>query len=872
MGSAQPTTARYEQQLSRSLTLRGNVLITLSSVTPASSVFIIIPAVLVAVGGASFVAFVAAAIVGVFMAYCYAELSSAFPIAGGEYSFAARVLGKGTGFALFLMNALSLVLIIGVIALGTGEYLSAAWSGGNSKWVGVGVIVFSAVVAVLNIRTNAWVTGTFLVLEMAALVVLTLLGFLNVSRPVSTLFQPQTVGTGGVLVSVGWGLVAAQMAIAIFAYNGYGAAVYFAEETRNAARGIAKAIMWSLAITVAAELIPTTAVLLGAPDLTKLLSDPAPMQYFVTARGGATLNTIVSLAIALAIINAVVAITLQAGRTVYGSARDRAYPDPISNLLSWVHPTLKTPLPATLFVGAAAAIVASVVPLNTLITATGATLVVLYVMVALSAIVGRRNGTTAHAHYKMPAWPLAPVAVIATLGLRHLPAVAGQQVAGHHRRRRPGRRLRLLLRLPVPAAGAPLDHARRPARRARPGGRRRRPDGTHPGDPRPRRRRRGPGVNPQTHSPAGEPRARGLGIPLDGEPGGWNAITDVPGVEVGYHTIIEGDGPLTPGAGPVRTGVTVVHPLGKDKAGVSVPAGWHSFNGNGEMTGTAWLDEAGALSLPVGITNTHAVGPVHRGVIDWAVTRHPHLAQRWLLPVVAETWDGYLNDINGPHVQPAAVVDALDHATSGPLAEGSVGGGTGMNCYAFKGGTGTASRRVQLGHHTYTVGVLTQANFGSRRELVIAGRPVGKLLTDDNPMEDTDWLAPAGAGSCIVVVATDAPLLPGQCKALARRVPLGLARTGTTGSHFSGDLFLAFTTANAGQLDSSIDDATLNGASTRTLQFLPWGAIDPLYEAVVQSVEESVLNVLAASRTMHGRDHHRSPGFPVDRIAELVLR
>ncbi len=414
-GSAQPTTARYEQQLSRSLTLRGNVLITLSSVTPASSVFIIIPAVLVAVGGASFVAFVAAAIVGVFMAYCYAELSSAFPIAGGEYSFAARVLGKGTGFALFLMNALSLVLIIGVIALGTGEYLSAAWSGGNSKWVGVGVIVFSAVVAVLNIRTNAWVTGTFLVLEMAALVVLTLLGFLNVSRPVSTLFQPQTVGTGGVLVSVGWGLVAAQMAIAIFAYNGYGAAVYFAEETRNAARGIAKAIMWSLAITVAAELIPTTAVLLGAPDLTKLLSDPAPMQYFVTARGGATLNTIVSLAIALAIINAVVAITLQAGRTVYGSARDRAYPDPISNLLSWVHPTLKTPLPATLFVGAAAAVVASVVPLNTLITATGATLVVLYVMVALSAIVGRRNGTTAHAHYKMPAWPLAPVAVIATL-------------------------------------------------------------------------------------------------------------------------------------------------------------------------------------------------------------------------------------------------------------------------------------------------------------------------------------------------------------------------------------------------------------------------------------------------------------------------
>ena len=407
---------RYEQELSRSLSLRGNVLITLSSVTPASSVFIIIPAVLAAVAGASFVAFVAAAIVGVFMAFCYAELSSAFPIAGGEYSFAARVLGKGTGFALFLMNAISLILIIGVIALGTGQYLSAAWSGANSKWVGVAVIVFSAVMAVLNIRTNAWVTGTFLCLEMAALVVLTTLGFLHVSRPVSTLFHPQAVGGSGVLTSVGWGLVAAQTATAVFAYNGYGAAVYFAEETRNAARGLAKVIMWSLAITVAAELIPMTAVLLGAPDLGKLISDPAPMQYFVTARGGSGLNTVVSLAIAVAIINAVVAITLQTGRTVYGSARDRAYPDAISKLLGTVHPRLQTPLPATLFVGVVAAVVASIVPLNALITATGATLVALYLIVALSAIVGRRNGSTSGAKYRMPAWPLAPVGVILSLG------------------------------------------------------------------------------------------------------------------------------------------------------------------------------------------------------------------------------------------------------------------------------------------------------------------------------------------------------------------------------------------------------------------------------------------------------------------------
>lgn len=416
MQSQDTADSSYKQELSRSLSLRGNILITLSSVTPASSVFIIIPAVIAAVGGASFVAFLASAFVGIFMAYCYAELSSAFPIAGGEYSFAARVLGKATGFALFLMNAMSLVLIIGVIALGTGEYLSAAFSGANSKWVGVAVIVGSALIAVLNIRTNAWVTGVFLGIEMIALVVLTALGAFHVSRGVGTLFHAQTLGQHGTLVGVGLGLVAAQTATAVFAYNGYGAAVYFSEETRGASRGIARAIMWSLAITVAAELIPMTAVLLGAPNLTDLLKSPTPMQYFVTARGSHALNTAISLGIAIAIINATVAITLQAGRTVWASARDRAYPDPVSRVLGYVHPKLQTPMPATLLVGLAAAVVASVVSLNSLIVATGATLVVLYVLVALSAIVGRANGKTAHARYKMPAWPLAPVLVIAALG------------------------------------------------------------------------------------------------------------------------------------------------------------------------------------------------------------------------------------------------------------------------------------------------------------------------------------------------------------------------------------------------------------------------------------------------------------------------
>jgi D-aminopeptidase len=367
------------------------------------------------------------------------------------------------------------------------------------------------------------------------------------------------------------------------------------------------------------------------------------------------------------------------------------------------------------------------------------------------------------------------------------------------------------------------------------------------------------------------PRARDLGIDVRGEPGEWNAITDVPGVAVGYETLISGDGPLDVGHGPVRTGVTAVLPLGREGVGTSCPAGWYSLNGNGEMTGTAWLDESGALSLPVGITNTHAIGPVHQGIIDWAVRVNPALAPRWHLPVVAETWDGYLNDINGGHVTPQAAARALGSARGGPVAEGSVGGGTGMNCYGFKGGTGTASRVVPIGPRRYTVGALMQANFGSRAELVIAGHHLGRMLSDDNPMEETDWLVPPGAGSCITIIGTDAPLLPGQCKALARRVPLGLARTGTTGSHFSGDLFLAFSATNIGALDSSLDTRAAPGTLQR-IEFVPWGQMDPLFAAVVECVEESVINVLAASTTMIGRDGHRSPGFPVERLGELLAR
>ena len=371
-------------------------------------------------------------------------------------------------------------------------------------------------------------------------------------------------------------------------------------------------------------------------------------------------------------------------------------------------------------------------------------------------------------------------------------------------------------------------------------------------------------ATPSSATPSGRPRARSLGIDLDGRPGLANAITDVPGVEVGYTTLREG--------ASVRTGVTAVLPRGREGVGLPCAAGWYSLNGNGEMTGTTWIEESGALSGPVMITNTHAVGTVHRGVIDWTAANRPDLAGRWLLPVVGETWDGYLNDINGPHVTTEHAVQAIHSAAGGPVEEGCVGGGTGMNCYGFKGGSGTASRVVPHAGTEYTVGVFVQANFGARRELVVAGVPVGKHLTDDNPLEDGDWSAPPGSGSVIVVIATDAPLLPGQCKALARRVPLGLARTGTTGGHFSGDIFLAFSTANAGALTSSFPKAAAADDDHDTLKYIPWGRIDPFNAATVQAVEEAVLNALVAAEETNGRDGHRTPALPHDRLRSLLSR
>jgi D-aminopeptidase len=363
-------------------------------------------------------------------------------------------------------------------------------------------------------------------------------------------------------------------------------------------------------------------------------------------------------------------------------------------------------------------------------------------------------------------------------------------------------------------------------------------------------------------TPAGLPRARSLGIPLAGTPGRWNAITDVPGVQVGYTTLIQGES--------VRTGVTAIHPRGQAGAGDPVAAGFFSQNGNGEMTGVSWIAESGTFSGPVAITNTHAVGVAHAAIIAWTVQHHPRLAEAWLLPVAAETWDGYLNDINGQHVTQEACLAALAAAGAGPIDEGSVGGGTGMNCYQFKGGSGSASRRVDYAGTSYTVGVFVQANFGSREELTIAGLPAGLALAADNPMASY-FAQPAGAGSVIAIVATDAPLLPHQCQALARRVTLGLARTGTTGSHFSGDLFLAFSTASPGGITPAVTTFR-PGAEGRydQLRFIPWGFLDPFYAAVVEGTEEAVLNALVANEDMTGRDGHRTPALPRDQVVRLL--
>jgi D-aminopeptidase len=363
---------------------------------------------------------------------------------------------------------------------------------------------------------------------------------------------------------------------------------------------------------------------------------------------------------------------------------------------------------------------------------------------------------------------------------------------------------------------------------------------------------------PQTSPPTSPAiRARALGIPFDGTPGAINAITDVTGVEVGYTTLISGEGKLEVGKGPVRTGVTAILPRGRDSFDDPVYAGYFSLNGNGEMTGTAWVEESGFLEGPVMITNTHSVGVVRDTTIAWRVAQGgpDPTGFSWSLPVVAETWDGYLNDINGFHIKPEHVVNALDTAKNGPIAEGSVGGGTGMICFEFKGGTGTASRVLEKKNGGYVVGALVQANCGRRAQLTIAGVPVGKELTENAVFSQE-------AGSIIIVIATDAPLLPHQLKRVARRASLGLARTGSVSGNGSGDLFLAFSTANAHAADPA--------APTHSVATVPNDRMDPIFDATVQAVEEAIINALVANQSMIGRDNHHVDALPHERLRALL--
>jgi L-aminopeptidase/D-esterase-like protein len=353
-----------------------------------------------------------------------------------------------------------------------------------------------------------------------------------------------------------------------------------------------------------------------------------------------------------------------------------------------------------------------------------------------------------------------------------------------------------------------------------------------------------------------QPRARDLGVPFPGSPGPLNAITDVAGVEVGFTTLISGDAPMKAGAGPVRTGVTAVLPRGRDRR-EPVFAGWFSMNGNGEMTGTAWIEESGLLEGPVLITNTHSVGVVRDAAIKWAV-RGP-TAQPWSLPVVAETWDGRLNDINGFHVTEEHVFSAIEGARGGAIAEGNVGGGTGMVCYGFKCGTGTSSRIASVEGKPYTVGVLVQANHGRMRELLVAGVPVGAELAPPAAVGDDPEL-----GSIIIIIATDAPMAPHQAKRLARRAALGLARTGSTSGNGSGDLFVAFSTAN------SAAAAATSGVPQAAM--LPNDQMNPLFEATVQSVEEAIVNALVAGRTMRGLEGRVVEALPHDRLKAILKK
>jgi D-aminopeptidase len=364
--------------------------------------------------------------------------------------------------------------------------------------------------------------------------------------------------------------------------------------------------------------------------------------------------------------------------------------------------------------------------------------------------------------------------------------------------------------------------------------------------------------------PQTKARARDLGVPFDGTAGALNAITDVPGVAVGHTTLISGEGKLVVGQGPVRTGVTAVLPRGKDSMMDPVFAGWFSQNGNGEMTGTTWVEESGFLEGPVMITNTHSVGVVRDAVIQWRVNHGQHDASGywWSLPVVAETWDGWLNDINGFHVKPEHAFHAIDSAHSGLVEEGNVGGGTGMVCNGFKGGIGTSSRVLPAKDGGYIIGVLVQCNYGSRQNFRVAGIPVGREISSEDPYAYQP--SPISEqGSIIIIVATNAPLLPTQLKRLAHRATLGLGRDGSISGNGSGDIFIAFSTANSGA-----------SAATKPVdvKMLPNDSLDPVFAATVQATEEAIINAMIAAESMTGIDNHHVTALSHDQLKAVLKK
>jgi D-aminopeptidase len=371
-----------------------------------------------------------------------------------------------------------------------------------------------------------------------------------------------------------------------------------------------------------------------------------------------------------------------------------------------------------------------------------------------------------------------------------------------------------------------------------------------------------------THDECLVVRARDLGIEFSGKTGEWNAITDVPGVRVGHTTLIDGEGPLVVGSGPVRTGVTVVIPHGDPMWERPVFAGSHRLNGNGEMTGLEWIRESGMLTSIIGLTNTHSVGAVRDALIGWEAAQRGSSELFWRLPVVAETWDGVLNDLNGQHVHSKHLLAALEVASGGPVQEGNVGSGTGMICHGFKGGIGTASRLVEVGGSTYVVGILVQANHGTRKRLSILGVPVGRSITEHEVPLAHSAIA-EGAGSIIGIVATNAPMIPSQLCGLAQRVGLGIARSGGLGEHTSGDLFLAFSTANPSLLPC---DVVESAQLVSQFEMLAHAYLDPFYEAVVEVTEEAIVNALVAADTMVGRDGITVFRLPHERVVELMAQ